>query len=308
MPIFTSNNKARLIWALNRSALPFAIILLCLCLLFSSAVAEIYKNPIDNTLQMAQQGDVTAQIELATAYEHGEGIDKNSEQAIQWYCKAALNGSTTAQRNLAWMFLNARGIERDEALAVRWFLAAAQSGDEFSKNMLSRLDTQQKTNKTICIKPVTPVWETRRCSKRCRQIVNKVKKIAPRYNIESRLVLALIQQESNFNTRAVSHKGATGLMQLMPDTAKRFGVKDINDPNQNIKGGIRYLKWLLKHYKGDVRLALAGYNAGENAVASYQGIPPYKETQNYVKRILKVYGKKYHPYEKEVSMNLGHLN
>ena len=91
-------------------------------------------------------------------------------------------------------------------------------------------------------------------------------------------------------------------MQLMPDTAKRFRVKNIWDPKQNVKGGIRYVSWLLKHYQGNVALTLAGYNAGENAVARYKGIPPYKETQNYVKRVMKIYGKTHHPYEKTITM------
>ena len=310
MPIFVSVNKIISLLFFNfqtQNVLLTCILLLSAIGIASPALAENYTDPLELTVQQAKQGDLNAQIELATAYEHGEGIAKDPQKAVQWYCKAAVKGSTEAQRNLAWMFLNARGIERDEALAVRWFQAAAKSGDKFSQTMLSRLDETVQTNKTVCVVLPTPYWETRKCSKQCRQIVNKVKSIAPGYNIETRLVLALIKQESNFNPKARSHKGAIGLMQLMPDTAKRFGVKNIHDPTENIKGGLRYLSWLLKQYQGNVSLALAGYNAGEKKVDRYKGIPPYKETQNYVKRILKIYGKNYHPYEKEVTMAIGNF-
>ena len=278
-------------------------VLLILCgLLFSSYSQASYESPIIKITQQAKQGNLSAQVELATAYEHGEGISKSPVKAVKWYCKAAVRGSTDAQRNLAWMFLNARGIEKDEALAVRWFKAAAESGDKYSIQMLSRLNENLQTEKTICIVLPTPYWETGKCSKSCKKVVKIVNDIAPGYNVEPRLILALIKQESNFKIKARSHKGAIGLMQLMPDTAKRFGVKNSWDPEQNIKGGIRYLAWLLKQYQGNVALTLAGYNAGENAVARYKGIPPYKETQNYVKRILKVYGKSHHPYEKNITM------
>ncbi len=281
----------------------YFLLLSCALLITSNSFAEIYEAPILETARLAQQGDLTSQLALATAYEHGEGIEKDPDKAIKWYCKAAVKGSVDAQRDLAWMFLNARGVEKNEALAVRWFQAAAKSGDEYSQQMLSRLDETAQTNKTVCVVRATPYWQTKKCSKSCRRVVKLVNDIAPGYNMEPRLILALIQQESNFKIKALSHKGASGLMQLLPSTAERFGVKNIWDPEQNIKGGIRYLSWLLKQYQGNVAFTLAGYNAGENAVNRYKGIPPYKETRNYVKRIMKVYGKKYHPYEKSITMN-----
>jgi hypothetical protein len=99
------------------------------------------------------------------------------------------------------------------------------------------------------------------------------------------LIRAVIQAESEFDPFAVSSKGAQGLMQLMPFTARRFGVSDPFDPRQNIMGGVQYLRFLLDMFQGDVALAVAGYNAGENAVARYRGIPPFKETQGYVQKI-----------------------
>lgn len=107
-----------------------------------------------------------------------------------------------------------------------------------------------------------------------------------RYNIDPLLVYSTMSQESSFKPQAISYKGARGLMQLMPATAIRFGVTNIFDPKQNIEGGVKYLKFLLDTFNGDVRLALAGYNAGEGAVIKYgYTIPPYAETQNYVARI-----------------------
>lgn len=109
---------------------------------------------------------------------------------------------------------------------------------------------------------------------------------AIRYGIDPLLIYAQMHQESSFKLKATSHKGASGLMQLMPATARRFGVTSIYDPKQNIEAGIKYMRWLIDTFNGDVALALAGYNAGEGAVMKYGWqIPPYRETQEYVRRI-----------------------
>ena len=105
------------------------------------------------------------------------------------------------------------------------------------------------------------------------------------YGVDEAIVRAIIHAESAFNPNALSRVGAQGLMQLMPATARRFGVGDAFDASQNIRGGVQYLAWLLKRFKGDVRLAAAGYNAGEGAVDKYDGVPPYSETQRYVQRV-----------------------
>ena len=107
-----------------------------------------------------------------------------------------------------------------------------------------------------------------------------------KYNIDPLLIYAQMHQESAFKLKATSHKGASGLMQLMPATARRFGVTKIYDPQQNIHAGVRYMRWLLDKFDGDMVLALAGYNAGEGAVMKYGNrVPPYRETQEYVRRI-----------------------
>ena len=110
------------------------------------------------------------------------------------------------------------------------------------------------------------------------------------YNVDSDFIKAIIQQESGFNSNATSKKGAMGLMQLMPETAKSLGISDAYNPNENIEGGIKYLKGLLDRFDNNKELALAAYNAGPNAVKKYGGVPPYKETQNYVNAIMSAYG------------------
>jgi soluble lytic murein transglycosylase-like protein len=109
-----------------------------------------------------------------------------------------------------------------------------------------------------------------------------VDRIAERHSVDRDLVHSVIRIESNYNPLAISNKGALGLMQLDPSTARRFGVSDSFSPAQNVDAGVRYLKYLLKMYKGDSRLALAAYNAGEGTVERYRGVPPYPETQRYV--------------------------
>jgi soluble lytic murein transglycosylase-like protein len=113
----------------------------------------------------------------------------------------------------------------------------------------------------------------------------EIRSAAQRHGVEEAIVRAIIHAESSFNPNAISRAGAQGLMQLMPATARRFGVSNSFDPTQNISGGVQYLAWLLKRYNGDLTLAAAGYNAGEGAVDRHKGVPPYNETRRYVERV-----------------------
>lgn len=116
-----------------------------------------------------------------------------------------------------------------------------------------------------------------------------IAKAAEKYNIDRDLIKAVIKAESNFNHRAVSRAGARGLMQLMPTTASYLQVQDSFHPENNIEGGVKYLRYLLDLFKGNLPFALAAYNAGENAVMRYNNIPPYQETRNYVRKVIEYF-------------------
>ncbi|HEY5975619.1 MAG TPA: lytic transglycosylase domain-containing protein [Geobacteraceae bacterium] len=124
------------------------------------------------------------------------------------------------------------------------------------------------------------------CARNPEEFESIINSCALQYGVDKSLVKAVIHAESGYNPNAVSRKGATGLMQLMPKTAQGLNVADSFNPADNIRGGVRYLKFLLDTFKGDVSLALAAYNAGLNKVAKFGGVPPYTETRNYVDRVL----------------------
>ncbi len=141
-------------------------------------------------------------------------------------------------------------------------------------------------------------WEEAKLPKNFNWVKNQAKfdptirSVAKMYKLPHTLLHAVITAESSYNPNAISRAGAVGLMQLMPATAKQYGVSNRRDPKQNIYGGSRYLRYLLKLFKNDLTLALAAYNAGEGAVKKYGNkIPPYKETRNYVKKVIKYYKK-----------------
>ncbi len=117
----------------------------------------------------------------------------------------------------------------------------------------------------------------------------EIKKACKKYNLDPKLIRALIQVESNFNPKAKSKAGAVGLMQLMPTTAKQLGVKDRLDPADNIEGGVRYLRYLIERFDGNITHAIASYNCGPLNVEKYGKVPPFKETQRYVKKIYSIY-------------------
>jgi soluble lytic murein transglycosylase-like protein len=129
-------------------------------------------------------------------------------------------------------------------------------------------------------------------------LVKFIELAAPEYGLQPHLVWTVIATESNFDAQAVSPKDAQGLMQLIPATAQRFGVRNAFDPVQNIRGGMAYLRWLMARFEGDLRLVAAAYNAGEGAVERYLGVPPFAETRLYVLKIRAgVAGQTHHPFD-----------
>ena len=203
----------------------------------------------------------------------------------------------------------------DEILAAQWFKAAAAAKNERANEQLGRLGAENAEipqgtecvmreamvartiprpangTETASTKPAaTPAVVVREVGKR--DIEALIRTLAPSYRLDPELVLAMVAVESNFNPSAKSSKNAQGLMQLIPETAERFGVHNVWDPVDNLRGGMSYMRWLLDYFKGDLTLALAGYNAGEKAVDRHGGIPPYAETKNYVKQVTAKFGSK----------------
>lgn len=268
----------------------------------------------------------------AQALEHGEnGMSRDPARAATLYCQAAQHGDAEAQFSLAWMLTNSRGIERDDAQAAHLFLAAAEQGMPQAQRMIAAMGTPLG-EPPPCLKPppialpvvvaaaaprllpgakpaapaasplpLPPPQPPPLPANAPAPIVNFVKLIAPDYQLAPQLVLAIINTESGFNPNAVSPKNAQGLMQLIPDTAARFKVRNLMDPAQNIRGGMAYLRWLMAYFEGDVMLVAAAYNAGEGAVDRYRGVPPYAETRDYVRRVLAQVGPLSHPFDARIT-------
>jgi soluble lytic murein transglycosylase-like protein len=205
------------------------------------------------------------------------------------------------------MYANGRGVARDDTLAAYFFALAAKLDHPQAKRML-RYVGEPLAEVPECMRPPPPPGPDLSgqdlltdLSPAQRRVADLVLKIAPEYGVHPRLAFAVIRTESNFNHGAVSPKSAQGLMQLIPETAARFNVKKPFDPEQNIRGGLAYLRWLLAYFTGDVTLVAAAYNAGEGAVNRYLGVPPYAETRGYVKRIYELYQREAHPFDASVT-------
>ena len=252
--------------------------------LLAAAPPPAAASPDLSTLLALQEA--AAQRDWGQRFEHGEGVDRDPDAAVKLYCHAARSGDADAAYRLGWMYANGRGVPRDDALAAAWFTRAAEAGDAHARRMLARLAAAapraacRLADGTEYRRPLvsepSPTPDT---------IARWVHRLAPDYALDPALVLAVIRAESNFDPRALSSKDARGLMQLIPGTARRFGVRDVWDPLDNLRGGMAYLRWLLDEFGGDEALALAGYNAGEGAVRRYRGIPPFPETRAYVRKV-----------------------
>jgi len=255
---------------------------------------------------------LSSTVQTARAFEHGEGVTKDMRIAAELYCQAAREGEPEAQFALGWMYANGRGLPRNDATAAALFAMAAEAGHRQAASMLAFVGDKGALPECMRLPVVAeaeldalldiaagpdPFAELPPAK---RKIADAVEKLAARFSIDPRLALAVVAVESNFQPGARSVKDARGLMQLIPETAARFNVKDSYNITDNVRGGLAYLRWLLSYYQGRVSLALAAYNAGEKAVDRHRGIPPYAETRDYVRRILLLYGSDRHPYDARI--------
>lgn len=272
-----------------------------------------------------------ASTEAGIRYEHGEGTSRDFAKAEAAYCEAAKLGHGDALVRLGWMYANGRGVARDDAIASTLFRRAASHGHEMGARLAQLIRVSQdalpaclRTGKSPgAVARGMPTLESRPggddqalaagagapridspaefrkppTSAERQRLVSAVLRMAPKFRLDPRLVMAVMQTESGFDANARSPKNAQGLMQLIPGTAERFAVRDAFDPIENLRGGMAYLRWLLAYFRGDVTLTLAAYNAGEGAVDRYRGVPPFTETMAYVQRIRAHYPFDRHPYD-----------
>lgn len=289
---------------------------LLLALLSLTAAHGTHADTLDDVALANEKAHVL--VASATQYEHAEGVPRDYQKAAALYCQAAKLGDADAQYALGWMYANGRGVARDDAIAAEIFSLAADRGHVAAKAM-QRFTVSSSTaplpgcllpdpSEQVMFEPLELRGPAMSETYFKGPIYAMVNKLSQRAGIDPKLVMAVILVESGFNPRALSPKNAQGLMQLIPDTAQRFRVKNAFDPEDNVKGGIAYLQWLLAFFKGDVALVAAAYNSGEGTVEKYRGVPPYPETQKYVKRIAQLYQKAVHPYQKNLvaaSLSLG---
>lgn len=257
--------------------------------------------------------------QLSRWIEDGWAAERASDHAgaAGRYCDAARFGSVEAYYRLGALYLRERHDPSGQAEGLALLRQAAQTGHGDALSMLEQRGPQVSTgggpdDLPACLTGGAPPRFDPPAPEQAvpHEVVDRyvaalppdkrrhaqlIQRLAPRFAVDGRLALAIARAESNFEPRAVSPRNAQGLMQLIPDTAERFGVRNPFDPEQNVRGGLSYLRWLLERFDGDVALVCAAYNAGEGVVDRYGGVPPYPETRAYVQRILHFYRAARHP-------------
>jgi|GEM_PF-1058054 len=241
---------------------------------------------------------IRAMLELASAAEIGRGQTRSLIRAAMLYCDAAAQGSAEAQYRLGRMFLSGNGVQKSLPIAATLFSIASGNGHLQAHAILEQTGVHQE-QVPECLTDPEKAWAAYSAEgyidieryadalpKERRLVAAIIRKLAPLFDVDLRLALAIAAVESNFNPLARSPKNAMGVMQLIPETAERFNVKNAFNAEQNVRGGLAYLRWLLKRFSGDLALVAAAYNAGEGAVDRYKGVPPYSETKSYVRRVM----------------------
>lgn len=239
----------------------------------------------------------------ADAADGAAGVSaRNGAQAVAEMCRMARRGDAESQYQLAWVFAHGRGDERRDEWAAYLFFAASSQGHHDAKRMLQSVtwpaaEVPECFTRSALTAPA-PVTLAVAAPPHIEKLVQR---LASQYRVSPQLALAIIAVESNFNVAALSTKNAQGLMQLIPQTAKRFGVNNPFDAQQNIRGGMAYLRWLLAYFEGNVALVAAAYNAGEGAVNFHRGVPPFDETREYVRRVIARVGSAAQPFDARVT-------
>ena len=254
----------------------------------------------------------------AQADADGQPADRAWE-AASVYCEASRLGSTEAQYRLGMMYAFGRGVPASQPLGAALFSLAGMQGHEAAAQMLETIQMESAQLPACVLQAVAPERpppvaiappppEPQPIDRLVQSLPGDKQWIVPLattlsewYALDPRLVLAIIAVESNFDASARSPKDAMGLMQLIPDTAARFNVRDAFNATQNLRGGMTYLRWLLSYYEGNVTCVLAAYNAGEGRVDRYRGVPPYPETRAYVQRVIGLYGRVRHAFDAGVA-------
>ncbi|MBP2303106.1 transglycosylase SLT domain-containing protein [Azospirillum picis] len=266
------------------------------------AQAGVAERTVAALQALAGKGSARAQFELAQHYERGDGVQNDSRMALALYCRAARQDYADAALMAGRMHIGGvGGVGKDAELGRAWLRKAAALGSEQAVQLVGQPKANAKAPDRC--EPPSIRWGVIR--KPPAEIQAMVQKMAPTYGLDPELVLAVIAVESGYRVDAVSEKSAMGLMQLIPETAERFGVTKPYDPEQNLRGGMKYLRWLLAYFDGNVTFALAGYNAGEGAVLQYKGVPPYRETQDYVAKLHTLYARNYHPFNRDITQSAG---
>ncbi len=235
----------------------------------------------------------------ATAFrEYGEQLaNKNYpdySKAYHFYCVSTAMNEDQAAFAIGKLYLDGHGVEANPAIAKGWFTYSSQLGNQKAKEKLKIYSDVKPEEDPFC-----PKHDPNKNLDK-KDIIAWVKIIAPTFGLDPAMVNAVIKVESGFNPNAVSKRNAQGLMQLLPTTAKRFGVQNTFDPVQNLIGGISYLRYLLKMFSGDLSKTWAAYNAGEKAVIRNRGIPPFEETIQYVRMLLALYPRTYLRIQSEI--------
>ncbi|WP_137892503.1 lytic transglycosylase domain-containing protein [Ramlibacter sp. 2FC] len=267
----------------------------------------------------------------ASKLEAGTDTQDKAWQAAALYCEASRLGSIEGQYRLGMLYAFGRGVPESRPLAAALFSQAAAQGHAEAGKMLDSIqlssaelpacvtlaqlpekaappavnglsfelasDGQPAIDRFIESLPAHKRW-----------VVPLTRTLSAWYALDPRLVLSVIAVESNFETGAQSPKAAMGLMQLIPDTAERFNVRNAYNATQNLRGGMAYLRWLLSYYRGNIAYALAAYNAGEGRVDHYKGVPPFPETRAYVRRVIGLYGQLHHGFDESLTEASSWLN